>query len=296
MSLLLVLLAVGEAMRAFAFTTPVLFASIVVVGVGAGAASTIVPALLVEQVPLRRGLVTGFFAAGLALGVGVAAVTAAPLVQLLGQWRLASAVWTAFMLGTLLLLKWAIPRSSRRTGGGCTGERGFRVSLRAPTLWPVVVYVSSPIIVGFTTIAWVGHFFIDLGLTLQAAATRLFVFQVMQLVSMTAMPMVADRLRDLRPLVSLPVCCVGVGIVSLLAAPLGSDPYAVAVLGLGVGGSTALGIAPISLVSENEHVASSVGGVVFTCAFALSAVWPVAVGVCTTEPAVTRPASSCSWL
>jgi CP family cyanate transporter-like MFS transporter len=79
-------------------------------------------------------------------------------------------------------------------------------------------------------------------------------------------------------LLGLPLVCVGGSLLMLLADPLGSDPYAVAVLGLGVGGSTALGIALISRVSGGRVVASSVGGIVYTIAFACSSVGPVALG------------------
>ncbi len=278
-SLLLLLLAAGEGMRIVAFTDAALFASIIAVGVAAGAGSTIVPALVIEWVPDRRGLVTGFLAAGMALGVGVAALSAAPLAHITGSWRASLAMWALFSLATLVLWDRGVgSRSPVSSGLAEPVDRRATVSLRSPALWPAVLYTSTPMVVGFAMMAWVSPFFIDLGMSTSASAARLFLFQSMQLASMTTLPTLADRLRDLRPLLGLPLVCIGGGIVMLLVDPLGSDPYAVAMLGIGVGGNTALGIALISLVSPSRAIASSVGGIVFTVAFACSALGPVALG------------------
>lgn len=278
-SLLLVLLAAGEGMRIVAFTAATLFASIITVGAAAGAASTIAPALMIEWVPDRRGLVTGFLAAGMALGVGIAALSAAPLAHVAGSWRAGLAMWALFSLATLMLWNRATrsrsPVLSRLAG---PVDRCATVSLRSPALWTAVIYTSTPMVIGFTVVAWLSPFFIGLGMSTSASASRLFLFQAMQLASMMTLPTLADRLRDLRVLLGLPLVCIGGSLVMLLADPLGSDPYAVAVLGIGVGGSTALGIALISRVSGDGAVASSVGGIVYTIAFACSSLGPVALG------------------
>lgn len=278
MSLTLAVLALGELMRAWAYSRTLLFVSVAIIGAAMGAGSTLVPALIARHLPASRGIATGTFAAGLALGVAAAAATANPLADWLGGWRGALAAWSTVTLLALAAWEARIRGQSRPQNRPATGAAAARSPLKSGTAWLLTLYTATPMVIGFTALAWTAPFYASEGYSDQGAANRVVIFQLVQLISMIGLPVIADSMRDSRSLLAAALGTACVGLTFLIVSPVGLDPFAVTLLGLGVGGNTALGLSLIPAISASPAVAGRLSAMVFTTAFTLSAAGPVAFG------------------
>jgi CP family cyanate transporter-like MFS transporter len=212
--------------------------------------------------------------------VAIAAGTAVPLADLFGEWQSALATWALVAILTVVAWHGTVVRRSTAATASFRAKTAPRqkFSYRSVTAWLVTFYAATPMVIGFTIVAWISPFYLSAGLPDQSAANRLVTFQIAQLLSMILLPLLAERLRDLRILLAAPLvlACGGVGL--LLADPRFLDPLAVIMLGLGVGGTTALGLFLIPVISTSVGVAGQLSGMVFTVAFTASAVGPVTLG------------------
>jgi CP family cyanate transporter-like MFS transporter len=279
MTVLLVLLTSGIMIRGWIDGTATLLASVAVAGIAMGAGSTVIPALISQHVSRHRGTVAGVFTTGTAMGVAVAGGTALPLSDWLGGWREALAVPALVTAGTVV--GWEI-LSRRSVAVRRSGVAPDTVRTTAPwgtsTGWLVTIYAATPMLIGFTVLAWIAPFYVAQGLAPAGAAGLFVVFQLAQFVTMLTLPAVLDRLPDKRPVLVVPPVLMLAGVGSLMASSLLSPQLAVTLLGLGVGGATALGLALVSSVSTTHVDAARLGSMVFTVGYALSTIGPAGLG------------------
>ncbi|MGK5115501.1 MFS transporter [Geodermatophilus sp. CPCC 205506] len=279
MSALLVLLAVSVALRRWIDGTGTLLASVALAGIAMGAGSSVIPALISQHVSRHRGTVAGVFTTGTALGVALAGGTALPLADWLGGWREALAFPALAIAGTVVgweILSRRSAASARRgvVGGTAPGENPW-VTSRG---WLVTIYAATPMLIGFTALAWIAPFYAAEGWPAGRAAALFVVFQLAQFVTMLSLPAVLDRRDDKRPVLLAPLILILAGVGCLMAASALPPELAVALLGLGVGGATALGLAMVSAVSATHVDAGRLGSMVFTVGFALSTIGPAGLG------------------
>ncbi|MFW6773880.1 CynX/NimT family MFS transporter [Nocardioides sp. CPCC 205120] len=278
---LMLLLAVAGLVRVLPLSTPLLFLSAAVAGGAMGGCSALMPSLIAHHVPRIRGLTTGVYSTGLALGVAVAAGTAVPLEHLLGGWRPALAFWGAVSAATAaawLLLTPAL-RGPRPDAGAPAVVVDHRMPWRSSTAWWVTLFTTSQMIVGFSGLAWITPLYVSHGLGAQEAANLFVLFQVVQVVTMLTLPALADHTLDRRPLLGLVVASTVVGISLLLVDPVGLAVPTMALFGMGVGGGSALGLVLITDVTHTQADAARLGAMVVLVAYLAGALGPLVLGV-----------------
>jgi CP family cyanate transporter-like MFS transporter len=277
----LLVLAAGCTVRLVAVTEPVFLLSSALAGIGMGGSSALLPSLIAEHVPRIRGLTMGVYSTGLALGVALAAWIAVPTEQWLSGWRPALALWGGITALTALLWLALIPRLRPRPGPSPAAApvvTNHRLPWRSPTARWVTWFTAANMIIGFSGLAWITPFYVDLGVPDQRAAEYFVLFQVVQLVAMLTLPWLTDFTRDRRLMLGLCVACSGVGIVCLLAAPLALAVPAVLVFGFGVGGSSTLGLVLLVDTTRSQADAARLTGMVMLVAFLAGAAGPALLG------------------
>jgi CP family cyanate transporter-like MFS transporter len=223
----------------------------------------------------------GLYSTGLAFGVAVAAWVALPTEQWLSGWRPALALWGGVTALTGLLWLALLPRlrgpaavrPARTTG------TDHRMPWRSPTAWWVTWFMTANMIIGFSALAWITPFYVDLGVPDQSAAGYFVVFQVVQLVAMLTLPWVTDFTRDRRPMLALCIAASGLGIVCLLTAPLALAVPAVLLFGLGVGGASTLALVLLVDTTATQSDAARLSGMVMLIAFLAGASGPALLGL-----------------
>lgn len=277
----LVVLAAGAGLRFVALSAAVFLVSSAIAGAGMGAASALLPGLIAHQVPRIRGLATGLYSTGLALGAAVAAWIALPTQQWLGGWRPALGLWGGITAVIAVLWLGLLPRLRARSEGRATADvvTDHRLPWRSPTAWWVTAYSAAFMVIGFSTLAWVTPLYVQLGVPVHTAAGYLAVFQVVQLVAMLTLPWATDFLRDRRPLLAGMVLCTAVGIALLLLAPVPLAIPALCLMGIGVGGGSTLGLILLGDTTRTQHDAARLNGMVMLVAYLVGAGGPELLGV-----------------
>jgi CP family cyanate transporter-like MFS transporter len=279
LSALLALLTGAMAMRLVIAGPGTLLASVALAGVAMGVGAGVIPALISRHVIRHQGTAAGIYSTGMSMGVALTAGTALPLAHWLGGWRPALAFPALATAGTLVT--WELLRRRRVSAGVsaiAVAPPPVATPWRTSTGWLVSLYVATPMLVGFTALAWVVPFLVQEGWSPARAAALFVAFQFSQFVTMLALAPFFDRQADKRLLLGIPLLLAAAGLGGLMTTWLAPPELTVPLMGLGVGGATALGMALIPAVSKTPVESGRLGSMVFTVAFALSATGPAALG------------------
>lgn len=280
-AIMLGLLSASGFLRLAATTTPILMFSVALAGASMGAASAIAPALIAQHVPQIRGFTTGMYSLGLAMGVAIAAWIAVPSEQLLGGWRPALALWGAFAGVTAIAWIIAIPalhNHPERPARLQRGDRHVKLPWRSGTAWMVTGYTAMIMLIGFSGLAWVAPYYASLGYRAQDAANLLVLFQVVQVAAMLTLPTITDHTRDRRPLLALSLGLGLIGIAGLVFAPTQFAIPAVALFGLGLGGSSPLALVVLVDYAGSPGNAARLGAMMMLIAYPMGAIGPLILG------------------
>jgi CP family cyanate transporter-like MFS transporter len=279
-ALTLGILAAGCTLRLVAVQEVVFLLSSAVAGIGMGGASALIPGLIAHHAPRIRGFAMGLYSTGLALGATAAAWVALPTERWLAGWRPALAIWGGMAALTCLLWLALLPRL-RGTRSVRRVERvpSRRLPWRSPSAWWVTWFMSANMLIGFSGLAWVTPYYVQLGATAQRAAAYFVVFQAVQVIAMLTLPWVTDVTRDRRAMLALCVLSSGLGIACLLVAPLSMAIPAMCLFGLGVGGGSTLALVLLVDTTSTQADAARLSGMVMLVAFLAGASGPALLGV-----------------
>jgi MFS transporter, CP family, cyanate transporter len=273
-------LAVGGLLRLAATTTTVLLLSAAVSGAAMGAISALVPGLIAHHIPRVKGLATGIYSTGLALGVAIAAWVAVPTAELLHGWRPSLALWGGLALLTMLVWLVLVPRLRRHVIHPEPDEAAasHRLPWRSPTAWWVTTFSAVQMIVGFSGLAWITPYYAALGMPVADAARLFAFFQIIQLAAMLTLPTITDFTRDRRPLLAVTVVATAAGVLTMVVAPMPLALLAIGFFGFGVGGGSALVLVLVSDYTSTQQQAARLGAMTLMVAFLVGALGPVVLG------------------
>src|SRR5690606_5179007 len=104
LALSMILLAVGQLVRATTSSALVFFATSALALAGIAVANILMPSLVKEYFPDRVGMVTGIYSTALVGGGALAAATTVPIAEAAGSWRVGIGVWAALAAIALPML------------------------------------------------------------------------------------------------------------------------------------------------------------------------------------------------
>lgn len=269
-TLLLVVLAAGGLLRLVPPNATTLYSSSVIVGIAMGAASAVVPSTLVGTWPRKAGLSVSVYVAAMALGVGIAALVVHPMTLATGHWTIAFGAWGFWSLASAGIWFVAVGPTAPHAPARAARRRGLAFD------WRVTVLFALPTLTGFSTIAWVSEAYRERGLGAAESASLLLVLQGIQLIAVLALPAVAGRHRFSSSVMSLLVTSLGLALVAL--APASWAGLAVAIAGLGIGGSAGLAQLLIGDNSSTPQASAEVGATALTVGFLVGATGPLVLG------------------
>jgi CP family cyanate transporter-like MFS transporter len=278
MAVVLTVLTAGFVLRLGAGELWVFLLSSAVCGAGMGGASALLPSLITHHAPRVRGLGVGVYSTGLAAGVAIAAGLALPSEDLLGDWRTALAVWA--VPTSVVTLLWLLLVSALRAAGDTEpdGPPDHRLPWRSATAWWVTGYTAAWMVIGFSGLAWVMPVYVSLGIPESRAAGYFVVFQLVQLLSMLALPALTDITSDRRPLLALTLTCALVGVFLLIVAPVQLAIPAVSLFGLGAGGGLTMSLVLIADVTTTQADGARLNAMSMLIAYPLGALAPLMMG------------------
>ena len=279
----LLLLAAGLLLRGAA-PRSMLFPGTVLAGGAIALMNVLLPSLIKRRRPEHAGVLIGAYLLMLGAGAVVASLIAVPVfraaaaahpgsswpVQLtLGLWALPAVVAAVVWL----------PQVRYHTKPGQTAGHRGRVAMRRHALaWQVAAFMGLQSLNYYATLSWLPTLLQDRGVTAAAAGGLLALMNGGNAIAAMAMPMVAHRARNQRPLVAAAVLAIAVGLTGTLFAPTGSAVAWTLLLGLGQGSSLGLAIFFTAARAPDPVLAASLSGFAQSTGYLIAAAGPLGVG------------------
>ena len=267
------LVAAGTLLRLGGGAAGVLYAGTLVAGIGIAVSGVTLPGIVKARFPHRPGAATAVYSVPMMLGAAVAPSLAVPLARSLGSWQASLASWSVPAL--LAAVLWApLARGARRPVDTAAGPLPWG----SRSAWLLAGFLSVQSILAYAYLAWLAPAYESRGWPAERTGALLGVLHLAQLATALALPPLADRSRDRRPLLLASVTCTVVGAGVLFAAP-GAAPWAATVvLGLGLGGGFSLALVVMADLAASPAAAARLAAMTFLLCYSAASLAPVAIG------------------
>jgi CP family cyanate transporter-like MFS transporter len=271
---------IGLIARGFSNDSVVLLVSTAVIFAGVGIGNILLPPLVKKHFPDRIGLMTTVFSTTMAVATFLPPLVAVPVADAAG-WRLSLGLWAAF--AAVAVIPW-IALLVRERGKDdedieAANPRVFGRLWRIPLAWALMVGFAVSGILAYTAFAWLPTILIDIaGVSPATAGALLSLFALMGLPASLLVPVLAVRFNATRVLFGVSVVTGLAGIAGLLFAPAAATGLWVALLGV------APLLFPLTLLllglrTRTHEAAVALSGFVQSVGYAVTAVFPLLVGV-----------------
>jgi CP family cyanate transporter-like MFS transporter len=274
-----VLLTVGSAMRLAGSNVLLLYAATFVVGIGIAVVGTLLPRLVKTMFPPEHvGLVTGVYMLAIMLGATIGAGMSEPLANALASWEESLAAWS--LVGVLGLVAWTplalvVWRHRREVTAQSVGSA---LPWRHPTAWHITGYLVTQSLAFYSTLAWMAPSYVKIGWNPEEAGYLLSAFTAVQIVAGLLMPVVSDRVRDLRLLLIPATLAAGVGLVGIGVAPTAAPWFWAVLIGFGQGSAFALALVLLVRFAASPHASGGLSAMGFLVGYSVASVGPLAMG------------------
>jgi MFS transporter, CP family, cyanate transporter len=274
--LLAVVVAVAAGLAVRVLDGPVLlFVGTVVAGGAIAVGNVLVPPLIKRDFPSRAGLMMGVYTMAVSGSAAAAAGLTVPLGDAIGLgWRGALAVWA--VPAVLAAVAW-LPRARAHTRTAQPPPSG---TLRRNALaWQVTLYFGLQSLSFYAVLAWLPSIYRDYGFGAAEAGVLLSASGLVQLPVALVLPALAGRAANQIGYIVACTLLIGVGLVGVLLAPIAAPYLWVVLIGVGQGGSFALGLN--LFVQRTRRVADTarLSAMAQSIGYTICAFGPLLVGV-----------------
>ncbi|MFC5695888.1 CynX/NimT family MFS transporter [Pseudomonas sp. GCM10022186] len=220
-----------------------LLATALLGGAGVALIQALLPAVIKRRFEGRVALAMGVYSASLMSGGGLAALFSPLLAHRFEHWQAGLGLWLVpALLALALWLSRPVPGAAPTTVGRAASF------LRDRRAWLLALYFGLVNCGYMSMVAWLPAYYQQLGWTPTRSGSLLAFMTIFQVLAALAMPALAHRSSDRRPLLAVSLLAQAVGYCGLLWAPLGLSALWVALIGFGLGACFAL-----SLILTLDH-------------------------------------------
>ncbi|WP_433229427.1 CynX/NimT family MFS transporter [Actinomadura formosensis] len=259
-----------------------LFAGSLVAGIAISIGNIAMPSIIKRDHPARITTVTAVYTVAVTGGAALSSGVAVPVEHLFGAtWRLPLGLLT--IPAALAGLLW-VPRARRaahaaRSAPPPAVPRGVAALVwRSGPAWHVTVFMGLQSLLAYVVLGWLPTICQARGMAEAPAGYVLSLTAAMQAAGALAVPVIARRTRDQRPLVIATVALTMAGFAGVTWAPIGTVWAWAAVLGFGQGLGFAGALSFIGLRAHDAHVAAQLSGMAQGIGYVIAALGPLALG------------------
>jgi len=280
----LLLLAGGLVLRG-ALPESMLFPGTILAGGAIALMNVLLPSLVKRRSPQKAGLLIGAYLLMLSAGAVTGSLIAVPVYRAAGG-AAAGAGWPVkITLGLWALPALAaaavwLPQARYRTRPASARPAGAdRISMpRHALAWQVAAYMGLQSLTYYATLSWLPTLMRDRGVSAAGAGSLLALMNVGNVITGLLIPVLAQRARNQRLLVTVTVAATAVGLAGVLVAPVGTAVGWILLLGLGQGSSLGLAIFFTMARAPDPVTAASLSGFAQAVGYLLATTGPLAVG------------------
>jgi CP family cyanate transporter-like MFS transporter len=259
-----------------------LFAGSLVAGIAISIGNIAVPAIIKRDHPSRITTVTAVYTVAVTAGASLSSGLAVPVENLFGaSWRLPLGLLAipAALAGLLWLPRARRAARAARAAPPAEPPHGVAALVwRSGLAWHVTVFMGLQSLLAYVVLGWLPTLCQDRGMDEATAGYVLALVAAVQAVGSLAVPVLARRTRDQRPLVIATVALTALGFVGVTWAPIASVWGWTVVLGLGQGLGFATALSFIGLRAHDAHVAVQLSGMAQGVGYVIAALGPLALG------------------
>lgn len=195
-------------------------------------------------------------------------------------WRGTLALWATVAVVTLFVwLPQMNAADARQTRLTLPSRLDLRRLYRDSLAWKVALYYGLQNLVYNGAVAWIPSLFVAHGVSQSDAGLLLAIVSLTGMVTTFGVPLLAMRRPSQGPLVIAAVALFAMGLIGLIAAPVGAAVLWMVIFGLGQGAAFSLGLSLIVLRSSDAQHATELSGMTQTFGFLFSALGPVGLGL-----------------
>jgi CP family cyanate transporter-like MFS transporter len=271
------LVALGQLARAATASSGVFMLSSAAALAGIAVGNVLLPVLIKQYFPNRIGLVTAGYTGAMTVGSTVAAAMAVPVAAAAGSWRVGLGVWAvpAVLAVAPVLALWSA-RSGRVRR---SGEHRARIRVGRTQLgWAMAVFFGLQSFCGYALMGWLPQLYRDAGFSDQTAGLLLAVVVGAGAPVGLAMPWIAARRADQRPLVVTLAATMLVAYAGLALAPRAGALVWTLLLAFGQG-SFPLSLALLGLRARTMAGTAALSGFAQSTGYVIGMAGPLSVGL-----------------
>ena len=281
----MVVLALGQAVRALTESSLVFVFFSAVAMAGIAVANVLLPALVREYFPHRAGLLTGVYTMTMIAGSAAGAAASVPIAHAFGDWRAGLGAWAVVAL--VATVPWTRRIDTKRPAAAGTRLKAGRTRLG----WAMAIFFGAQSLSGYATMGWLAKMFRDASYSPATAGLLLAGVTVVGVPLALLMPTLATRSKDLRPLILLMSAAMIASYAGLALAPhagallwvsllaVGQSAFPLALAMIGMRARTPQGIVALSAFAQSAgYVIAALGPIVVGSLYELTGAWLLPLG------------------
>ncbi len=275
------LLVAGLLLRLLGAPFP-LFAGSLIAGIAISIGNIAMPAIIKRDHPSRITTVTAVYTVALTTGASLASGLVVPVEKFFdASWRLPLGLLAvpAAIAGLLWLPRARRAAHAARSAPPPVPARGVAALVwRSGLAWCVTLFMGLQSLLAYVVLGWLPTIAQSRGMDEASAGFVLALSAAIQAAGSLAVPVLARRTRDQRPLVLATVALTAAGLVGVTWAPVVTVWGWAVVLGLGQGLGFASALSFIGLRAHDAPVAVQLSGMAQGIGYLIAALGPLGVG------------------
>ncbi len=273
-----VILTAGVAVRSIAGLAPVLTGTLLL-GIGIAVGNVLIPVLVKQHLAAVAGIAMSLYTAFLTGGAAIGAAGTAGLASIGWGWQAALLIGVIPALVAVVALGWWYSSGHRRLADARPPASGTAGRVwRSGMAWWLAAFMGGQSLLFYTVLTWLPVLLQDRGVSLGESGLMASVFSFLGIVGALAVPPLAARGGDQRPVAVISVVGWMVGLAGLWWLPQWYVLWS-AWLGVTQGGGIAMALTLIVLRAGSSASARHLSAMVQMSGYLLAALGPWLIGV-----------------